>query len=329
MRLHVILIAAVLVVGTAVADAADLAFKPVRNPPYGGLFAFDTGVVKGELRADDASQGFHRFVDVKSGTALAYGHDNPGILSYYRLLSAGERWGEDFRAWPKSAKILPDGAVQIHWLPRDDHPVELTATYRWRLPDTLDLETIIRPEPDVARVEVFLSSYFDKDFRSRVYVQAPRHAPGKPHFMPLDANPMIVGTYLAFPRDLRAAQLVYDGRWERGRHPVQFSVTRFLAAPLALKRNIKNGVTVVVMARPEDCFAIEAPYDKEPPDGVAGHCSLYLSLFGQDLKAGQTARAHTRLVVGQDIAEQGALDLYQKFLEEMEQRRNKGGGGRY
>ena len=312
MYLRLFIVAAFLAAATAAAEVTDLAFKPVGN----GLFGFDTGIVKGQLRADHASQGFHTFVDAKTGVDLAYGHDNPGILSYYRLLSTGERWGEEFRSWPKSAELLADGAVRILWPPRDDHPVEMVATYRWGSPDTLDLETTLRPEADMARVEVFLSSYFNTNFRSRVYVHAPRHAPGKPHFLALDANPLIIGTYLAFPRDLGAAQMIYDGRWERGRNPVQFSVTRFFAAPLAMKHDSKSDITFVLMARPEDCFAVEAPYDKEPPDGVSGHCSLYFSLFGLDLKAGQTARARTRLVVGRSITEQRALEFYEKFIEE-------------
>ena len=103
----------------------------------------------------------------------------------------------------------------------------------------------------------------------------------------------MIGTYLAYPRDLRAARMIYDGRWEQGHSPVQWSVTRFLAAPLSLMRDAKRDVTFVLMARPEDCFAVAMPYNKEPPDGVAGHRSMYFSLFGGDLKAGQPARART------------------------------------
>lgn len=303
-------IVCVVVAVAATVSAAELAFKPAGKD---GLFDFNTGACKGQMRADKASQGFDSFVDVASGAQLVHA---PGLLSYYRLLSRDKRWGEDFRSWPKSARVLEDGALEVFWPPAADHPVELKATYRWKAPDTLDLETVLRPEPDMADVEVFLSSYFAKGFRSRVYVRAPRHKPGKPHFLPLDANPFTVGTYLAFPRDLRAAQLFYDGRWERGRHPVQFSVNRFLEAPIALKVNDTTGLTCVFLSRPEDCFAVDAPYDRDPPDGVAAHYSLYLSLFGRDLGAGQTARAVTRLVVGRDISEDRALTLYRRFIEE-------------
>jgi hypothetical protein len=69
------------------------------------------------------------------------------------------------------------------------------------------------------------------------------------------------------------------------------------------------------MAPPGDCFAVSLPYNKTPPDGVAGHQSLYLSLFGQDLMAGETARAAARLVIGQNLTDQQAVELYGKYLE--------------
>ena len=296
--------------GAALAPAAELGFRPAEKP---GFFDFDTGAVRGQMQADNASQGLAAFVEAATGADLAHA---PGLLSYYRLLSRDARWGEDFRSWPKSARVLDGGALEITWPPAADHPVELRATYRWKSPNTLDLETTLRPQQQMADVEVFLSSYFAGGFRSRVYVSAPRHTGGEPHFLPLDANPFTVGTYLAFPRDLRAAQLIYDGRWERGRNPVQFSVNRFLAAPLALKVHPDNGLTCVFMSRPDDCFAIEAPYDQTPPDGVAAHYSLYLSFFGRDLEAGQTARALMRLVVGRDVTEDHAIMLYRAFLGE-------------
>ena len=297
---------------TAQANSADLAFKATED----GFFLFDTGVVIGKLRADDKSQGIPTLIDIKTGVELAYGGNNPGIFSHYRVLSANKRWGDTARAWPKSSKLLRDGAVQIHWPAEPDHPIEMTATYRWKSPDTLDLETIVKPEKDMQCFEVFLSSYFNKNFKSVVYVKPPLHVPGTPAFLSPDVNPLVAGTYLAFPRDRRAAEIIYDGRWEYGPHPVQFSITRFLASPLCMKQDLKNGITFVIMSRPEDCFAIETPYNMDPPDGVAGHHSMYMSLFGEDIQAGRTAHAYTRLIVGRNISDQRALDSYREYLDE-------------
>ncbi len=317
MHLRSVFVFVALTTVPVVAAGADLAFKPAGE----GWFTFDTGVVKGKLRADAAGQGIPTFVDVKTGAELAYGGGNPGLLSYYRLFSSEKRWGDmkrgdTFRGWPKTAEAQADGSVRVCWPAKGDHPVETTATFRWRRPDTIDLVTTVTPRIDLPAFEIFLSSYFNKHFKNLVYVKAPRFGQGKPYFLSPVANPLVIGTYLAYPRDLHAARMVYDGRWEQGHNPVQWSITRFLAAPLGLMQDAENDITFVLMARPEECFALEMPYNKTPPDGVAGHRSMYFSLFGGDLKAGQDARARFRLVVGRKITPARAVEVYKTFLDE-------------
>jgi len=291
------------------AGAGELGFKAAGE----GAFAFDTGALKGTLRADGKSQGILPLVDVKTGANLAH---SVGILSYYRLFSAGKRYGDAARNWPTTASLLPDGALGVHWPAHDTHPLEVDATFRWASPTTLDLETVVKPSVDMPKFEVFLSSYFGAAFRSRVYVRPARYGSGKPGFLAADANPLVVGTYLAFPRDLAAAQIVLDGRWELGSNPVQWSITRYLAAPLAMRRDEKADLTCLMMSRPEDCFAVLTPYNQTPPDGVAGHYSLYFSLFGGDVKAGQSARALVRMVVDRSLTDERAVELYQQFIAE-------------
>jgi hypothetical protein len=63
------------------------------------------------------------------------------------------------------------------------------------------------------------------------------------------------------------------------------------------------------MAPPEDCFAVLTPYGEE------GHRSLYLSLFGRDLKPGETARARARLVVRNGLADRDAITIYDAYLK--------------
>lgn len=312
-----------LVVGVCVLGGWVWGAQPeiVFTPTGDGWFTFDTGLFRGKLCADAKNQGMPTFVDVKTGEELAHGGGNPGLLSYYRLFSSAKRWGDPkrgdtFRGWPKSAKALPDGAAQIHWPVGDDHPVEVTATYRWTGSNTLDLETVAKPTIDLPEFEIFLSSYFNPNFKNYVYIQAPRFQSGQPYFLCPTANDQIVGTYMAYPRDLHAARMIYDGRWEQGHSPVQWSITRFLAAPLTLMHDEKSGITFVQMARPEDCFAVEMPYHKVPPDGVAGHHSIYFSLFGGDLKAGKPVRARLRMVVDRNITQTRAVELYRAFCEE-------------
>ena len=292
----------------AAAGEADLAFKDTG----GGLFAFDTGALKGTLRADGKCQGIIPLVDTRSGTSLAR---SVGILSYYRLFSTGKRYA-DGRNRPTANELLPDGAVKMHWPADEANPFEMDALFRWKSPTAIDLETTVKPTQDLPRFEVFLSSYLAKEFRSFVYVKPARYGGGKPGFLAADVSPLLEGTYLAFPRDLAAAQIVLDGRWELGHNPVQWSITRYLGAPMAMRRDEKGDLTVLFLSRPEDCFAIETPYNMTPPDGVAGHYSTYLSLFGGDLKTGQAARAVVRLVVDRGLTDARALALYQQFIAE-------------
>jgi len=303
-------LAAVLRIG--VAAPGPLAFSDTGE----GVFSFDTGALKGSLRAAPRAQGMPALVDARSGVEIARGGDYPGLFSYYRFLGANKRWGDAARDWPKSAERLADGAVRVHWPAQPAHPIAMTATYRWKSPDTLDLETVVRPDVDARDFEVFLSSYFTSGFRSFVYTSPTLHAPGRPAFLAADVNPLVRGTYLAFPRDRRAAQLIFDGRWDYGPNPVHFSVARFFAAPLCMRRDDKSGIAAVILSRPDDCLAIETPYNMDPPDGIANHGSMYLSLFGRDLRAGQEARALTRLVVGHGLSDPDAVRLYERFVAE-------------
>ena len=53
--------------------------------------------------------------------------------------------------------------------------------------------------------------------------------------------------------------------------------------------------------------AIATPYRGE------SHYSLYLSLFGRDMKAGETAKARSRFVVTAPVSEEQVLALYERY----------------
>lgn len=294
------------------ARAGDLSFHPAGD----GVFAFDTGQVRGRLTAGTNSQGVISLVDSKTGKELTRGQAAYGILSFYRLLSTDHRWGAVAWDWPKRGRLLPGGAVEITWPAGDDHPVDLTAVYRWSAPGTLDLEASATPARVIAKLEVFLGSYFADAFRAQVYLKPARHGSGQPGLVSPDVNPLVVGTYLAFPRDRAAASLFYDGRWDKGLNPVQWSVTRHMAGPLVIQHDRQTGITCALMARPDDCFAVNVPYNMDPADGVAGHHSTYLSLFGRDVKAGETVRARLRLLVGTDLPPEKLLEAYRGFAQD-------------
>jgi hypothetical protein len=286
-----------------------LAFRPGGD----GQYDFDTGPLRGQLTATATGQGICSLVDTASGRELTKGQKDYGIFSFYRLLATDQRWGHSIWAFPKTVEVTADGSVHISWSPQPEHPFEIKGVFRWAAADTLDVLVEATPQLPVRRFELFVGSYFADGFACQVYAQG--RAKPDPAFLPVDVNPLIAGTYLSFPRDHRTAAIIYDGRWLKPPSPVDWAVTGFMAAPLALKQDKATGLTCVLMSRPQDCFAVNMPYNMgRPEDGVAGHHSTYFSLFGTDLQAGQTARAFLRLVVGKFTPAQ-AVERYQEFLK--------------
>jgi len=291
------------------AEPPRLAFQPAEK----GYYRFDTGSIRGKLRLDGRSQGISSLVHAQSELEVAHGGDYPGLLSHYRVFSTDTRYGDAARDWPTEPKLRGDGTVEVRWPPAAEHPLEITAVYRLAADDAIDLATTVKPQRAMPGFEVFLASYFAADFRALVYVRPNAFTPGEPELLAADVSPLVDGSYLIFPRDRESLRLVFDRRWEQPPNPVQWSVSRLLAAPLGVRRHEKTGLMALVMSPPEDCFAVATPCNKTPPDGVAGHRSLYLSLFGRDLAAGQSATAHARLVVGRNLTDRQAIERYEAY----------------
>lgn len=270
----------------------------------GKEFRFDTGLLQGTLRPQGRSLGLGPAVDSTSRATLTGG---AGLFSHYRLLDAEARYGGGAWDWPSQARGLADASVAATWSSDPGHPFDMTAVYRWKSPNALDVVTSVTARKDLERFEVFLASYFSGFAESLVYVKNSPATARRPGLLPATrAN----GDWQMFPRDDAAVKIIQDGRWKRPPNPVQWKIMPPLAGPLAVRRDAKTGLTALVMAPPEDCFAVATPYGEE------GHRSLYLSLLGRDLKTGQTAQARSRLVVGRDISNEQAIAIYQGYLEE-------------
>jgi hypothetical protein len=305
MRLLIFAIMAIATI-TAQAQPPDLAFKPADK----GAYTFNTGVLKGTLRADGRSIGLLSFEHVPTGTRIE-GNDY-GIFSHYRVFTANKRYGHGAWEWPSTAKVLTDGALEVRWPAAEDRPFEMGAVYRWVTPDTLDLTTSVTAKADLKDFESFLASYFAEAFpASTVYAKG---APGKePFFQTTGAD---AGVWQAFPRDAAAVPIIQDGRWKIEPNPVDWVIRDEFAAPLGIRRNKDNGLCAVLMSRPEDCYCVMTPNAGE------GHRSLYLCLFGRDVKAGETASAQARLVVRVLPKDEDAVALQSAYLKE------KAGSGR-
>jgi hypothetical protein len=275
----------------------------IRADGQGG-FTFDTGVLRGTLCPDGKLQGLTSVTHVPSGTRL---DRSMGILSYYRVFTTGKRYGTGAWEWPATAKLLSDTAVQVTAPATPERPFDLTAVYRWTDPQTLDLETTVAAHVDVNGFESFLASYFDEAFSSPyVYARRPRPPSPRgeiryPSFLLAEKS---YGDWLMFTEFGKGTSMIRDGRWSIEPNPVNWTILDGLAGRLCFRRNQANGLTAVLMAPTDDCFAIATPYAGE------AHHSLYLSLFGRNLKAGQIAKARTRFVVASGVSDQQVTTLY-------------------
>ena len=294
--------------GTRAADSSsrssnppsNLRFKPTANGEYG----FDTGELRGLLRANGKSLGLSSLVHVPSGTKLDRSN---GLLSYYRIFTANHRYGVGAWDWPSTATLLDDGAVEVRWPAAADRPFELQATHRWVDPSSIDVETVVQVHTNVSRMEVFLASYFGEGFtNAAAYVKETAESNGKPTFL---AAKKAFGEWLMYPRDASSADIIRDGRWRLQPNPVEWTILPVLKTPLAYRRDPKTGLTAVLMAPPRDCFAIATPQEGE------GHYSLYLSLFGRDLNAGESARARTRLWIAERPSDVQIFRAYRIFTK--------------
>jgi hypothetical protein len=290
-------------------QAALGAEKPVRPafvPNDKGEYTFDTGLLRGTLRQGGKSLGLSGVTYIPTGARL---DRSMGLLSFYRVFTAGKRYGAGAWDWPSTATLLDDGAVLVTWPETPDRPFEMTALYRWKDPQTIDLETTVTARKDLNKFESFLACYLSEAFPTPcVYVREDPEAQGKPGLLPARKS---YGDWQMFPRDEQVLSIIRDGRWALPPNPVDWKIMPQLMAPLGLRRGAAGGLMAVLMAPPADCFAIATPYEGE------GHYSLYFSRFGRDFKGGETARARTRLVIAASISDEQAVALYQQYLKEL------------
>lgn len=268
----------------------------------GNAFRFETGAFSGSLHHEGCSKGLFPLIDTRSGRTVA-GQNGFGIFSHYRLLSATNRYGTAAWEWASTTSLKPDGTVEVSWTAGKDHPFDMKALYAWKGSNTLDLITSVTPKKNLKQMEVFLASYFEGFPSAAVYAKQGACSA----FIQADEP---AGFWQAFPRDAVAVSMIRDGRWSRPPHPVEWTIRSEMAAPLAIRRDAASGLCALVMALPEDCFAVLTPYSEE------SHRSLYLSLFGRDMQAGETAQVRARLVLGQQIDDARAVQLYNDFLAE-------------
>jgi len=285
------------------AVSGGAAEKPVFKAGENGAYTFDTGVLRGTLCAGGKSSGLTSVMHIPTGTRLDGGS---GIFGYYRLLATDKRYGRMGWDLPGKSRLLADGAVEITVAAAEDRPFEMVAVYRWNDPVTLDLETTIKPSANLSKFEVFLASYCSEALPDP-YICAQGGSGGNRQTRFLLAERSL-GDWLMFPRDKALAPMIGDGRWTKEPYPVTWKVERPLMLPIAFRRGADAAPAFLVMAPREDCCAVSTPYQGE------SHYSLYLSLFGRDIKAGESAQARVRFVVTTDRADNDIMKRWREFF---------------
>lgn len=242
------------------------------------------------------------------------------ILLPYRLLTR-DGWHGEAREMPHEMVLVQDG-FQLRWAASVAHPADLCITTRLGAPGVFDVVVEVEARALLPRYEVFYSNYFAQTLRAGGYVAAlPAESPAVPGWTPVFpvADAIFREMYVAFPRDEAGAELICDGRWQRGRHFTRFLPARYYAEPYAYYHHTKNGLALGLMASREDAYAVSMAYRaEEANDSVGQHNSLYLSLFGRDVQAGEKAVARLRMVVdesGRDASRHRAtFDAFQASL---------------
>ncbi len=271
--------------------SSALAFKEVAP----GKFSFDTGVLRGRLGPPGRGDGLSPWSISPLASRLDRGANGYGLFSHYRVFSDHKRYGHGAWDWPKETRLLANGAVELHWRATADRPIEMRAVYRWCAPDALDLTTEVIAHKDLTGFESFLAAYFTEPFTNALIdLKSAGIGKSSAAFAAVDAAD---GVWQMFPRDEVAVKLINDGRWQLPPNPVAWKIRPFLDAPIAVRRAPVSGVTAVLMAAPKDCFAIAMPHQTEP------HYSVYFSLGGTDLNAGQIRKLRTHLWVTQRPSE--------------------------
>ena len=269
-------------------------------------FTFNTGVLRGKLRAYGKAKGLSDIEHIATGATL---DRSMGLFGHYRVFTANQRYGTGAWDWPGEAKLQADGRVEARWSATEGRPFELRATYRWATPNSLDVITTVLARTNLAKFESFLASYFAEGFtNSLACVAEPPANPNVPGFVAADSS---FGAWLVFPRDDAAMAVFRDGRWTIPPNPVAWAQMARLAKPLGIRRDPTTGLTAVIMSPLGDVFALCTPHQTE------GHRSMYLSLFGRDLKPGETARAHARLVISEKLTDTEALKVYETYLQQL------------
>ena len=289
----------------------------------GKELSFSLSQISGTLNCDIKSRhgkGHHFNKVVHKPTGLLISPDGDrmkgsGMLNFYRVLISGGYLTE-LRVEEPLLEPATNG-ITMTWLPTIRRQAKVKVEFTFKQPNLIDMDLWVETQANYPGFEILLSAYLADGFESGAYVAGQEFGPIEPQQIRLVDQPMIHGLYPFFPRNEAGANLLTDGRHQKGRWYWRMAIGRRYGMPLAFFS--KEGVDALLMGRPDDVYATGVTYKGDKNDNVADHRALYLSLFGEDFKAGEGRRTQMRMVIGEFGSDPGKhQDLYQTFLKEVE-----------
>ena len=276
----------------------SLAFQRSEN----GELVFNTGVLKGKLGEKGICKGLSSMVHIPSGQSM---DRSMGIMSIYRVFGNGKRFGNGAWDWPGTVHLETNGSAVLRWPASSERPFAMDALYRWVKPDTAEISIQVTAKNDLHKFEAFLSSYFHEAFNQcGVLCNTNLSSEKKANWIPAEKK---WGDWLMFPKNNSATSLIQDGRWQLLPNPVNWTIMPPYVKPIAY-RSTTSGMSAIFMAPEGDGFAIACPHQAE------GHYSLYFSLFGVDIREGQTVKARVRMTIYANNNVTAVEELYSNWL---------------
>jgi len=143
------------------------------------------------------------------------GMEHVGLLNFFRVLISGGYLTE-LREEKPHVKAEKDG-VTLTWLPSIRRQANVTIRFTFREPNIIDMDMSVETMINYPGFEILLSAYLAPGFVSGAYVAKEEFGPLVPEQIRITDQPMIHGVWPFFPRDEAGANLLTDGRHQKGR----------------------------------------------------------------------------------------------------------------
>jgi hypothetical protein len=157
------------------------------------------------------------------------GMEHVGLLNYFRVLISGGYLTE-LREEKPLVKAEKDG-VTLTWLPTIRRQANVTIRFTFREPNIIDMDMSVETLINYPGFEILLSAYLAPGFVSGAYVAKEEFGPVVPEQIRITDQPMIHGIWPFFPRDEADANLLTDGRHQKGRWYWRMAVGRRYGMP--------------------------------------------------------------------------------------------------